>query len=120
MKIAITSQGTCLESPVDERFGRAKYILVVDTEDESFEAVDNEINLNAAQGAGIQAAQTVSRQGVKALLTGHCGPKAFQTLSAAGIEVYTGASGTIQEALTAFKAGQLKSASDADVEGHWM
>lgn len=106
-------------SPVDERFGRARYILVVETDDETFEAVDNEINLNAAQGAGIQAAQTVSRQGAKALLTGHCGPKAFQTLSAAGIEVYTGASGTVQDAVASFKAGQLESASGADVEGHW-
>ena len=119
MRIAVTAKGTTLGSAVDERFGRARYILVVETDDDSVQVVDNEVNLNAAQGAGIQSAQNVSRQGVQAVVTGHCGPKAFRTLSAAGIEIFTGATGTVEEALAAFKAGTLQSARGADVEGHW-
>ena len=55
MKVIVTSQGQELNSPVDPRFGRAKYFLVVDTETGDFSAADNSQNLNAAQGAGIQA-----------------------------------------------------------------
>ncbi|MBN1343202.1 MAG: NifB/NifX family molybdenum-iron cluster-binding protein [Phycisphaerae bacterium] len=119
MKIAVTSQGTTLDDAVDPRFGRARYFLVVDTDDDSVEPISNEVNLNAAQGAGIQSAQAISGQGVKAVLTGHCGPKAFRALAAAGIQVHTGASGTIREALAAFKAGGMTAADSADVEGHW-
>jgi predicted Fe-Mo cluster-binding NifX family protein len=80
---------------------------------------DNSQNLNAAQGAGIQAAATVSRLGATVLITGHCGPKAFRALMAAGIKIYTGATGTVSEAIAQFKAGKLSLADAADVEGHW-
>jgi len=119
MKVAITSQGTEPDSPVDMRFGRAKYFAVMDTEQDSFESVDNSQNLNAAQGAGIQAAQNVAGLNVEALITGHCGPKAFRTLTAAGIAIYTGAEGSVREALEALKDGKLAKADGADVEGHW-
>ena len=94
MKVAVTSQGRDPASAVDPRFGRARYFIVFDTQSGQFEPVDNEQNLNAVQGAGIQAAACVARHGVDAVLTGHCGPKAFQALSAGGIRVYLGAAGT--------------------------
>jgi predicted Fe-Mo cluster-binding NifX family protein len=119
MKIAISSSGKTLESPVDPRFGRAANFIVFETEDRSFEAVDNAQNLNIAQGAGIQAAGTVSRTGVKAVLTGHCGPKAYKALSAAGIEVYVGVQGTVSETIESYEAGKLQTASGPDVQGHW-
>lgn len=119
MKIAITSGGETLDSKVDPRFGRAAKFILLDTETGTFQAVDNTQNLNAAQGAGIQAAATVSRLGAEVVVTGHCGPKAFRTLQAAGIKVAAGAQGTVAEAVEAFKAGRLKSADSADVEGHW-
>ncbi len=120
MKVAVTSQGPDLSSAVDPRFGRAKYFVIVDAESGGFEAVDNAQNLNAPQGAGIQAAQNVSAKGAGVLITGHCGPNAFRTLSAAGIKVLTGAEGTVSEALEKFKAGELKESEGADVEGHWV
>lgn len=55
MRVAVTSQGRQLSSLVDPRFGRAKYFMVVDTETGEFTAADNSQNLNAVQGAGIQA-----------------------------------------------------------------
>ncbi len=97
MKIAVTAQGTDLESQVDPRFGRTKYFVVIDTDSDNFEVVDNAQNLNAAQGAGIQAVRNVAELGVEAVLTGHCGPNAFRTLTAAGIKVFTGASGTVKD-----------------------
>lgn len=120
MKLVITSQGNTLESPVDPRFGRAKYFVLVDTETNQVTAHDNVQNVNAPQGAGIQAAQTVARLGAEAVLTGNVGPKAFTTLQAAGIAIYPGASGTAQDALAQFQAGRLTVAAKANVEGHWV
>jgi predicted Fe-Mo cluster-binding NifX family protein len=119
MKIAITAQGKALTSPLDPRFGRAPMFLVYDLDAETFAVVDNAQNLNAAQGAGIQAAQTVAGLGVQAVVTGHCGPKAFRVLLAAGIQVFTTEATTVTEALEQYRAGTLTEAKAADVEGHW-
>ena len=120
MRTAVTSQGRELNSPVDPRFGRAKFFVVADTETGEFTAADNTQNLNAAQGAGIQAGRNVVEIGVKAVITGHVGPKAYTTLQAGGVAVYTGATGTVADAIDQFKAGRLKQSSGADVEGHWV
>ena len=120
MKVAITSQGSDLSSPVDPRFGRAKCFMVVDTDTGAFEAHDNTQNLNAAQGAGVQAGRTVAELGAEAVVTGHVGPKAFATLQAAGVKIYIGAKGSVKEALEQFKAGMLSCADQASVEGHWV
>ncbi len=119
MRIAITSLGTGLESEVDPRFGRGKWFIVYDTENDSFEAKSNDQNINLPQGAGIQAAQNVAETGAEVLLTGHCGPKAFETLSAAGIKVAVGVSGLVKDAVEKFKAGQIQATDSPDVEGHW-
>lgn len=120
MKIAFTTSGTDLDSQLDRRFGRAPRFLIYDLERASFETVDNRQNVNAAQGAGIQSAETVARLGAEALVTGHCGPKAFRVLQAAGIEVFNSDSKTVAEALERYRAGQLTPAQTADVESHWV
>ena len=119
MKVAVTSQGSDLSSQVDPRFGRAKNFIVVDTDTDEFSAHDNTQNMNAAQGAGIQAGRTVVDLGVEAVITGNVGPKAFTTLQAGNIKVHPGASGTVKEAVEKFKAGQLPPAGGANVQGHW-
>jgi predicted Fe-Mo cluster-binding NifX family protein len=120
MKVAITIQGEELSSPIDPRFGRAAGFLVVDTETSKFSYIENKQNLQAAQGAGIQTGKAVVELGVDAVLTGHVGPKAFATLSAGGIAIYTGIRGTACDALDQLKAGTLELSSGADVEGHWV
>ena len=120
MKLAITSEGEDLSSAVDPRFGRAKYFIVLDTETGDYAAHNNAQNLNAVQGAGIQAGRNVADLGVEAVLTGNVGPKAFSVLQAAGVKVYIGAAGTVAEAVEKFKAGELKPVSEANVEGHWI
>jgi predicted Fe-Mo cluster-binding NifX family protein len=119
MKVAVTSQGEGNTAPVDPRFGRARYFAVVDSESGESRTVDNTVNLNAAQGAGIQAGRSVVDLGVGVLITGHVGPKAFAVLQAGGVKVYTGASGTVADAIEQYRAGKLKAADSADVEGHW-
>ncbi len=120
MQIAVTAQGQDLNAPVDPRFGRAKFFVVVDTETGEFTVADNSQNLNAAQGAGIQAGRNVVELGVKAVITGHIGPKAYMTLQAGGVSIYTGATGTVSQAVEQFNAGKLAQSTGADVEGHWV
>ena len=120
MKIAITSQGPDLGSDLDPRFGRAKCFIVYDTETREMSVADNRQNLQSAQGAGIQAGRTVVELGVDAVLTGHVGPKAFVTLQAGGVDVYTSPKGSVREAIERFESGQLQAQESADVEGHWV
>lgn len=120
MKVALTSQGPNLDSMMDQRFGRCKWFIVVDTETGEQQPVSNEQNLNVSQGAGIQLAGNISRHGVEALITGNCGPKAFKTLTAAGIKIFYCAGGTVAEALQKFKKGELTEAKEANVESHWV
>jgi predicted Fe-Mo cluster-binding NifX family protein len=119
MKIVFTTSGSDLNAPLDSRFGRAPKFLVYNLDNETFEIVDNRQNLNAAQGAGIQSAQTVAGLGAKALVTGHCGPKAFRVLLVAGVKIFNTDVPTVAEALEQYRAGKLAEAKSADVEGHW-
>jgi predicted Fe-Mo cluster-binding NifX family protein len=119
MKIAVTSHGTDLDSQVHPRFGRATYILVIDVADETVTVIDNSENVNAFKGAGIQAAAMISDSGADVLLTGFCGPNAFRTLEAAGIRVANNISGTVREALQAYKSDEVSFSENANVDGHW-
>jgi predicted Fe-Mo cluster-binding NifX family protein len=120
MKIAVTAQGNELSSEVDLRFGRAKWLIVVDTETGDYEAHDNIVNLNAVQGAGIQTGQNIANLGADVVITGNVGPNAFKTLNAAGVKIFLAEKQTVQEAIDSFKASKLKEASQANVEGHWI
>jgi len=119
MKIAITSKGTTLNDEVDPRFGRCQNFILFDTENDTTTLIKNDENRNAAGGAGVQSAETVARSGAKYILTGHCGPKAFQVLNAAGISIITGVEGTGNEALDSFKKGVYKATTAPDVKSHW-
>ncbi len=119
MKVAITVDGMTLDSMLDARFGRAARFMIYDTENGTFELLDNTQNLNAAQGAGIQSAQNVANAGVVALITGHTGPKAFSVLQKAEIAVYHSEVRAVKDIVDAFKKGELQRAESADVESHW-
>jgi len=119
MKIAVSSQGPDLESKIDPRFGRAAYILIIDTVSSGIKVLDNSENLNAFKGAGIQAAVMVSDSGAEVLLTGFCGPNAFKTLQAAGVKVANDVTGTVKDAVLAFNKGKVAFADAANVEGQW-
>jgi len=105
MKLAISSSGQDLAAQLDPRFGRCRYFLIIETDSMSCEVFDND-NAALSGGAGIQSAQLIAAKGAKALITGHCGPNAMQALTAAGIQVYVGQSGTVQGVVDKFKNGQ--------------
>ena len=117
MKIAITSMGAKLKNKIDPRFGRCHYFILFDTETTKFEAIEN-TGAQGMGGVGIQSGQIMADKGVETVLTGSCGPNAFQTLQAAGIKVITGATGTVQEAIDKFKSGDYKAVSQANASAH--
>jgi len=110
-KIAVTAVEPSLDAAVDPRFGRCPHFVIVDAEKGTFEAVKN-TNATAGGRAGAQSAKTIASKGAKVLLTGKCGPSAFRALSAAGIKVVSGCSGTVRDVIKQYKEGKLKPASD--------
>lgn len=114
MRICITSEGKTLGAKVDSRFGRCQYFVLVNPDTLEFEAIENS-NINQAGGAGIQSGQLMASKGIKAVLTGNVGPNAFQTLNAGGIDIYTGVSGSVKEAIEAYKSGKLKKTESPSV-----
>lgn len=119
MKIAVTAKGADIDAEVDPRFGRAAYILIIDSETMEYQAVDNNENVRSFQGAGINAASMVSQKGVEVLLTGYCGPKAFKVVDTAGIKVVNDVAGNVKDALAQFMAGNYEFADAANAESHW-
>ena len=120
MRIAVSSQGVDATSQVDPRFGRAACFLVFDTSDESFEVVKNDQNVNAAQGAGIQAAENIVGKNVHIVVAGNFGPKAFQALQVAGVKAAIWAKGTVLQAIELARNNQLEICDKASTESHWM
>ena len=118
MKIAIVVEGETLDAAVAERFGRAPALLFVDSETGAAHAVANEVNLQAVQGAGLQTAARLVREGANVLLTRNCGPKAFKVLAASGVAVHQTTCGTAREAMEAWSAGKLPEMATANRAGH--
>ena len=87
MKIAISVKDDSANPPFNPRFGRAPFFYLVDPETESGEAHPNPA-VNADSGAGIQAAQIIAKHGATAVVSNSFGPKAYRTLTAAGIKMY--------------------------------
>jgi predicted Fe-Mo cluster-binding NifX family protein len=112
MNICITSTSNNLDAQIDSRFGRCTYFLIIDPDTLQFKAIPNS-SQDATGGAGIQAAQQIASHGAKVLLTGNVGPNAFQALQAAGIEIITGVSGTVQEAVERYKRGEYTNRANA-------
>lgn len=120
MKVAVTAQKPDETSQIDTRFGRAKWIIVIDTETGQSDVHSNEVNLNAVQGAGIQTGRNIANLGVDAVITGNVGPNAYKTLVAAQVQVFLASEDNVQQAVAALKRGELEQVKHANVEGHWI
>lgn len=102
MKIAISADGCELTSKVAHRFGHSRYLIIIDPQTLSFEAVENQSS-EAQSGVGIQFVATAIERKVTAVLAGYCSPTAESYLSANNIEVLTGYRGTVEEAVKKFR-----------------
>ena len=118
MKLAISATGPDLDAQIDPRFGRCPYFIVIDPQTMEYEAIET-LSSMAAGGAGIATAQMIASKGVQVVLTGNCGPNAYHTLAAAGIQVISGVAGGVREAVEGYKLGRLRPASQPSVGAHF-
>ena len=117
MKIAVSSMGADMKAQVDPRFGRCRHFIVVDPDTMEFESLENS-SAASGEGAGVATGQLLADKGIAAVLTGNCGPNAFNVLEAAGIKVITGVSGTAKDAVADYQAGKLQLNSQPNVASH--
>jgi predicted Fe-Mo cluster-binding NifX family protein len=118
MRIAVSASEPTLDAEIDPRFGRCRYLIIVDADSMEFEAVENS-GASAGGGAGIATAQMAIDKRTEVVITGNCGPSAFQVLSAAGIKVVTGIHGKVQDVVQVYKAGTLQPTFRPNVRGHF-
>lgn len=118
MKVAISATGDSLDSQIDPRLGRARFFIIYELDNDSFRVVENSF-AQASSGAGIQATTFLANEGIEAVITGNVGPNAYRVLQQAGVKVYLGASGTVREAIQAFKEGRLSIAQNPSVGAHF-
>jgi predicted Fe-Mo cluster-binding NifX family protein len=114
--IAVSANGKNLEAKVSPLFGRARFFILVDPDTLAWEAMDNLANLSNAQGIGVAVANSLVKKNIRTVVAGSCGPKAFQTLQAAGVEVVLQVKGTVRQALARFKRGELRRASGPNIQ----
>jgi predicted Fe-Mo cluster-binding NifX family protein len=116
MKLAISATGDELEAQLDRRFGRCSFFIIVDPETMEFETIQN-VSRGASGGAGVKAAQTLADSDVDSVVTGNVGPNAFNALTAAGIDIFTGISGTVKEAVDKYNQGELSQTNEPTAAG---
>ena len=114
MKLAIPAKCRGLAARVSPRFGRCEYLVIVDSDKLESESIKNP-NMGAMNTAGAKSSQMLADRKVQVVLTDNVGPNAFQALSNAGIQIMTGVTGTVREAIRQFNSGQLQPASEATV-----
>jgi predicted Fe-Mo cluster-binding NifX family protein len=83
-----------------------------------FESFENDSS-GASGGAGVQSAKFVADNGAKAVITGNVGPKAYNALNAAGIEIITIEAGIlVKEAVLNYQAGKYRPVTGATATEH--
>ena len=112
MKIAIAAEGSDFLASIAHRFGMSPYLVIVDLDTGEFEAVTSPGV--GKRGAGMQAVVLALSKGVKAVLTGYCSPAARSHLTANGIDVFTGVTGTVGEAFEKYKRGDFQRSLESE------
>jgi len=113
MKICISAVGNNLDAPLDPRFGRAMFFLIVDDKGKLIKAIKN-AGVQAMRGAGISAAQIVADEKVKVVITGNVGPNAYVALGSSGIKIFLASPGMkAREVLQEYQKGNLQEVTEA-------
>ena len=118
IKVAISATTPTLDADIDPRFGRCLYFIIINPETMEYETLENS-EIVAGEGAGIATAKTLTGKNIKVVITGNCGPNAYDALTAAGIKVITDATGKVKDAVANYKAGKLKASFKPNVAGHF-
>lgn len=117
MRLAVASTGPDLDSPLDGRFGRCAWFVLVDSETLAFEALAN-ASAERPSGAGIQAAQSVAEAGAEVVVASQFGPNAYTALTAGGLELREAVAGTVRDNVRAYTEGTLVRVEGASAAPH--
>ena len=109
MKIFISSMGIDEHSKPSLRFGRAPFFVQFDTENKSWHGLENQA-VSASGGAGVAASQLLIDQQASVVISGKFGPNAYNSLSSAGIKLFTFVSddGTVEKIINKYNNGELR------------
>ncbi len=115
MKICIPTMGeNGLNNLVGEHFGRVPTYTIVDLDTDDVKVIPN---TSHHMGGQVDPPEIMAREGVNVMICQGLGRRAITMFEEFGIEVYIGASGTVRDAVTAFKQGRLQKASINDACG---
>ena len=115
MKICVPTMGEKgLDDTVGEHFGRVPTYTIVDADTNEVKVIQNTSHHMGGQG---YPPELMAQEGATIMVCRGLGRRAIQMFEELGIEVYIGASGTVKEAVEAFKQGRLQKASMSDACG---
>jgi predicted Fe-Mo cluster-binding NifX family protein len=106
LRVAVPSEGPDLGSKVSDRLGLSPYLLIVDPESKDFEVLRSP--RDSGSGAGMQMVALIIAKKCDVLLAKWCSPTAEKVLTAHGVEMVTGVSGSVTEALEEFEREGLE------------
>lgn len=113
MKVCIPTMGDRgLAEAISPHFGRGAGFTFVDTDTNEVKIVDN--TGEHGGGAGLTPGQIIVQEGADAVLCSGLGRRAIMIFEQNGVEVFTGATGTVEDAIKAWEGSSLKGATDAD------
>jgi predicted Fe-Mo cluster-binding NifX family protein len=108
MKVVVSSTGASLDDKTHDLFGRCDFLIVFDTDTGDVKEVKNE-NKDAESGAGIGCAQVVFDEGASVVISGKVGPKGYEVLKSAGVDIFLAPPGIpVSYALEKYKEGRLR------------
>lgn len=115
MKVCIPTMGDSgLDDVVGEHFGRVPTYTIVDLETNDVKVVQN---TSEHMGGIGYPPEIMAREGVHVLVCQGLGRRAISMFAETGIDVYIGASGTVKDAIAAFRQGLLQKAGADDACG---
>jgi predicted Fe-Mo cluster-binding NifX family protein len=117
MIIGLPSNGNDLNQSFAPNFGRCSYFIIYNSESKKVLTAFANAAQNAAGGAGIQAAQTLINNKVDTVIAPQMGPNAWNVLQGAGIKIFSGVGGSVQQNVDALLNGQLNEMTMAQGRG---
>ncbi|MFO8133241.1 MAG: NifB/NifX family molybdenum-iron cluster-binding protein [Thermoplasmatota archaeon] len=112
MKVAVPTTGDRgLDEQVGEHFGRVPTYTIVDLDSNKVTVIDN---TSHHKGGQRYPPELLAEHGVDMMLCRGLGRRAIQMFTDLGIDVCIGATGTVRDAIQAFKADRLQSADTGD------
>ena len=118
MRIAISvDDDRGLDSVVAQHFGRCPYYVFVDIEQDQIQEIEVLANPYFANHSPGQVPAFIHQQGADMMIAGGMGGRAIMLFQQMGIQAYTGAAGTVQQALEQVTGGALQDATPCAEHG---